>query len=105
MFLKALQPLLISSPYTHPALLNQPVFTHVCRGYIYIYMVVISFTINYVHHNYFIQILSRDFQPHKPHPTPIQHICSQWSLSPANVLMVGDDKTDVLSGNAAGTGN
>ena len=34
----------------------------------------------------------------------MQHICSQWSLSPANVLVVGDDKTDVMSGRAAGTG-
>ena len=33
------------------------------------------------------------------------HICKQWSLSPCNILLVGDGKTDIISGHSAGTGN
>jgi HAD superfamily hydrolase (TIGR01549 family) len=51
----------------------------------------------------FSHILTRDFKPHKPSPAPVQHICTQWKLSPENVLLVGDGKEDIISGHLAGT--
>uniref|UniRef100_A0A7M5UYT1 Uncharacterized protein n=1 Tax=Clytia hemisphaerica TaxID=252671 RepID=A0A7M5UYT1_9CNID len=50
----------------------------------------------------FLNTLTRDFKPVKPHPAPIQHICKQWGVPCENVLMVGDDVQDIQSGNAAG---
>lgn len=48
--------------------------------------------------------MTRDFKPVKPHPAPIQHICSHWDVPCENTLMVGDDIQDIKSGNAAGSG-
>lgn len=74
-FLKTVKESLINST-CHPNLLSKPIFE---------------------------QILTRDFKPHKPSPAPVLHICTQWSLPPHNVLVVGDDKVDVLSGHNAGS--
>ena len=49
--------------------------------------------------------MSREFQPHKPDPSPVYHICTQWSLSPHQILLVGDGQEDMICGHRAGTGN
>lgn len=38
----------------------------------------------------------------KPDPRPLLHICEQWGLAPAQVLMVGDSMNDVQAARAAG---
>ena len=38
----------------------------------------------------------------KPSPEPILFICREWSLLPAEVLMVGDYQDDVFAGQSAG---
>ena len=48
-------------------------------------------------------MVTRDFEPCKPHPAPVLHICEQWGLQPNQVAVVGDDKTDMISGLRAGT--
>ena len=52
----------------------------------------------------FYQILTRDFQPIKPDPATILHICEKWSVEPAQVAVVGDYKTDMICGKRAGAG-
>jgi len=48
--------------------------------------------------------LTRDFQPYKPDPAPLLHICNQWNVKPDEVLMVGDSvRHDVVCGRRAGT--
>ena len=49
-------------------------------------------------------MITRDFEPCKPHPAPVFHICKQWGLQPSEVAVIGDDKTDMISGLRAGTG-
>lgn len=39
----------------------------------------------------------------KPHPAPILHACDLLNTTPKNCLYIGDAKTDVLAGKAAGT--
>jgi len=39
----------------------------------------------------------------KPSPAPILHACNLLGVHPSAALMVGDDKRDIDSGNAAGT--
>ncbi len=39
----------------------------------------------------------------KPSPAPVSHACNLLNINPANTLMIGDDKRDIDSGNAAGT--
>jgi len=39
----------------------------------------------------------------KPSPAPVIHACSLLNVSPSFALMVGDDKRDIDSGNAAGS--
>ena len=51
----------------------------------------------------FSEIVTREFEPFKPHPEPALHICRQWRIAPACVLMVGDYRDDLLCGRAAGT--
>jgi HAD superfamily hydrolase (TIGR01549 family) len=51
----------------------------------------------------FDPVLTRDFEPVKPDPAPLLHICRAWGLPPAEVLMVGDYRDDLLCGRAAGT--
>ncbi|MFT3786433.1 MAG: HAD family hydrolase [Tepidisphaeraceae bacterium] len=48
-------------------------------------------------------ILTRDFEPTKPHPAPILRACEQLDVAPAEAWMVGDGCHDIEAGNAAGT--
>ena len=50
------------------------------------------------------QVLTRDFQPVKPDPAAVLHICKRWSVEPKLVAVVGDDKTDMICGRRAGVG-
>jgi HAD superfamily hydrolase (TIGR01549 family) len=47
--------------------------------------------------------VTREDGPHKPSPEPILRIARRWGLKPADLLMVGDYKWDVLCANNAGT--
>lgn len=40
--------------------------------------------------------VTREDGPHKPAPEPIWNIAKQWGVSPAELLMVGDYKWDVM---------
>ena len=53
---------------------------------------------------YTLQIITREFEPCKPDPASVFHICKQWSLEPRQVMVVGDDKTDMVCGLRAGVG-
>jgi HAD superfamily hydrolase (TIGR01509 family) len=46
--------------------------------------------------------LTRDDGPTKPDPWPVLHICEQWNVVPAEIVVVGDYRFDVESGRAAG---
>lgn len=46
--------------------------------------------------------MTRDDGPVKPDPWPVLHICQAWSLPPAEVVVIGDYRFDVESGQAAG---
>lgn len=46
--------------------------------------------------------MTRDDGPVKPDPWAVQHVCQQWSVSPAEVVVIGDYKFDIESGRAAG---
>jgi HAD superfamily hydrolase (TIGR01509 family) len=48
-------------------------------------------------------VLTRDDGPVKPDPWPVLHACSQWDITPADVVVVGDFRFDVESGRAAGS--
>lgn len=52
----------------------------------------------------FSQVITRDFQPCKPDPAAVFHICEQWAVPPSQVAVVGDDRTDMMCGRRAGTG-
>ena len=41
--------------------------------------------------------------PCKPDPSSALHICNRWQLEPEQVVIVGDDKTDMICGIRAGT--
>ena len=43
----------------------------------------------------FLQIVTRDFEPCKPDPAAVYHICRQWGLEPADVAFVGDGVYDM----------
>ena len=49
-------------------------------------------------------MITRDFEPVKPDPAAVHHICAGWGCSPEDVMVVGDDKTDIECGNRAGAG-
>eukprot|EP00794_Sanderia_malayensis_P009893 gene9893-10906_t len=51
----------------------------------------------------FSVILTRDFKPVKPDPAPVLHIASQWNIDAKNLMVVGDGKFDIMSGNRAGS--
>ena len=51
----------------------------------------------------FSLVLTRDFTPVKPHPAPVNHICSKWDISEESVILVGDDVQDIECGKNAGT--
>jgi len=38
----------------------------------------------------------------KPHPWPIEKICREWQVQPAEVVMIGDYRFDIECGRAAG---
>lgn len=48
-------------------------------------------------------VVTRDDAPPKPRPEPLLRICSHFGVSPAEALMVGDFRLDVLAGRLAGT--
>ena len=47
--------------------------------------------------------MTRDDAPAKPRPEPLWMICERFNVLPADALMVGDFKFDILAGRAAGT--
>lgn len=51
----------------------------------------------------FDAIMTRDDGPVKPAPEPIWAICARLSVPPADCLLVGDYKYDVIAGRNAGT--
>jgi len=48
-------------------------------------------------------MLSRSFEPVKPHPAALHHICERWNCHPGEVLMIGDAHDDVQCALAAGS--
>ena len=50
----------------------------------------------------FDYVLGGDLLPQrKPDPAPLLHICEQLRVSPANSLMIGDSRSDILAARAA----
>lgn len=45
----------------------------------------------------FDYVITRKFQPNKPHPDPIIHVCRKYSLSPSQVLCVGDSSQEMTA--------
>lgn len=52
---------------------------------------------------HFAHVMTRDDGPVKPHPWPIERLCHEWQLNPAEVVMIGDYRFDIECGRAAGT--
>jgi len=52
---------------------------------------------------HFPHVMTRDDGPVKPHPWPIERLCHEWQVSPAEVVMIGDYRFDIECGRAAGT--
>lgn len=50
----------------------------------------------------FSLIVTRAFPTFKPDPAPALHICREWNLDPAEVLLVGDYRDDMTCGRRAG---
>lgn len=50
----------------------------------------------------FSEIVTREFEPFKPDPASIRHICGRWGVPPEQVMMVGDYRDDMLCGRGAG---
>jgi HAD superfamily hydrolase (TIGR01549 family) len=48
-------------------------------------------------------VMTRDDAPPKPRPEPLLRICAHFGVDPADALMVGDFRLDVLAGRRAGT--
>ena len=59
---------------------------------------------NGVLENDFAAIITRDDAPPKPHPDGVYLAANQMGISPAELLVVGDFRFDVMAGYAAGTG-
>lgn len=51
---------------------------------------------------HFAHVMTRDDGPVKPHPWPIERLCHEWQLNPAEVVMIGDYCFDIECGRAAG---
>lgn len=51
---------------------------------------------------HFAHVMTRDDGPVKPHPWPIERLCHDWQVNPAEVVMIGDYRFDVECGRAAG---
>lgn len=47
-------------------------------------------------------IITRSFQPPKPSPLPLLHICKSWDAKPETMIMVGDSRDDMFAGLQAG---
>ncbi len=47
-------------------------------------------------------VITREDGPHKPAPEPLWEMAKQWGMRPAELLMVGDYKWDVLCAKNAG---
>lgn len=45
--------------------------------------------------NMFSELVTREFEPCKPDPAAVFHICRQWGMEPVDVAVVGDDITDM----------
>lgn len=45
----------------------------------------------------FNYVITRKFQPNKPNPDPLIHICRRYSLSPFQVLCVGDSYQEMTA--------
>ena len=50
----------------------------------------------------FAGIYTREDGPHKPSPVGVLALCAKMGVSPAETLVVGDYKFDILAGRAAG---
>jgi len=50
----------------------------------------------------FDTVLTREFPHVKPSPVPVEHILSEWKITPDETLVVGDYIHDIESGNKAG---
>ena len=48
-------------------------------------------------------VMTRDDAPAKPRPEPLWIICERLGVAPAEALMVGDFRLDILAGRNAGT--
>lgn len=51
---------------------------------------------------HFAHVMTRDDGPVKPHPWPIERLCHDWQVNPAEVVMIGDYRFDIECGRAAG---
>lgn len=51
---------------------------------------------------HFAHVMTRDDGPVKPDPWPIERLCHEWQLNPAEVVMIGDYRFDIECGRAAG---
>ena len=47
-------------------------------------------------------IITRSFEPPKPSPLPLLHICKSWNVGPETMIMVGDSRDDMFAGLQAG---
>ena len=54
------------------------------------------------HNLSFPAVVTREDEPHKPHPFPVRHAAGLLGLDAADCVMVGDGEHDVRSGAAAG---
>lgn len=52
--------------------------------------------------SFFNLLLSRSFEPPKPHPAALLHVAAQWRLSPTELVMAGDAADDMACARAAG---
>mmetsp|Transcript_33817 Transcript_33817/g.41675 ORF Transcript_33817/g.41675 Transcript_33817/m.41675 type:complete len:273 (-) Transcript_33817:1120-1938(-) len=64
-------------------------------------------SIEYFHQSFplqaFAPAIGREFEPPKPHPAAILHICENWNIDPKDCVVVGDSaKHDILAGRNAG---
>ena len=50
----------------------------------------------------FAAAYTREDGPHKPSPAGVHHLCDVMGAAPADTLVVGDYKFDILAGRAAG---
>jgi len=52
---------------------------------------------------HFVEVLGGDsLAKRKPDPEPVLHLLAQFDLSPKSAVMIGDSRTDIDCGNAAG---